>query len=185
MNAAATEDSPRERKAQAEADRAAEAAAEDVRLGESPPLTEQLHALYAAGSGLILAVRRFFVTLKDLLRAEGRVLWTGIPLLFIGFVALIALAVSLWGCTVALIGWALMVATNSLGLALGLLVAGHVVLILGMWFMLKRGVYQVSFPHAREELRAMRVQFTEDVDRFTHGLAAQMRAGASDKDKPA
>lgn len=179
------EESPRERKAEAEADRAAEAAAEDVRRGQSPPLTEQLHALYAAGSGLILALQRFFVTLKDLLRAEGRVLWTGIPLLFIGFVALIALAVSLWGCAMALIGWALMVATNSLGLALGLLVAGHVVLILGMWFMLKRGVYQVSFPHARAELGAMRVQFTEDMDRFTHGLSAQMRKTPDEKDKPA
>jgi hypothetical protein len=184
MNAA-TEESPRERKAQAEADRAAEAAAEDVRLGESPPLGAQLHALYAAGSGLILALQRFFVTLKELLRAEGRVLWTGIPLLFIGFVALIALAVSLWGCTVALIGWALMVATNSLGLALGLLVCGHVVLIAGVWFMLKRGVYQVSFPHARAELRAMRAEFTEDLDRFTHGLSAQLRRDPNGKDKPA
>jgi hypothetical protein len=185
MSTAAAEESPREQKAQAEADRAAEAAAEDVRLGQSPPLAEQLHALYAAGSGLILAVRRFFVTLKDLVRAEGRVLWTGIPLLFIGFVALIALAVSLWGCTVALIGWALMVATGSLGLALGLLVCGHVLLIAGVWFALKRGVYQVSFPQARAELRAMRVQFAEDVDRFTHGLSAQMRGSPKDEDKPA
>ncbi|HET9834773.1 MAG TPA: hypothetical protein VFP88_00280 [Rhodanobacteraceae bacterium] len=185
MNTAANEEAPRQREAEAAADRAADAAAEDVRLGESPPLAEQLHALYAAGSGLILALQRFFVTLGDLLRAEGRVLWTGIPLLFIGFVSLIALAVSLWGCAVALIGWALMVATNSLGLALGLLVAGHVVLILGLWFMLKRGVYQASFPHARTELRAMRAQFTEDVDRFTHGLTAQMRGGPADKDKPA
>ena len=179
------EESTRERKARAAADEAAAEAAEDVRLGESPPLTEQLHALYAAGAGLTLALRRFFVTLRDLLRAEGRVLWTGIPLLFIGFVALIALAVSLWGCTVALIGWALMVATNSLGLALGLLVAGHIVLILGMWFMLKRGVYQVSFPSARAELRAMRTQFTEDIDRFTHGLSAQLRSSPDEKDKPA
>ncbi|HET6907115.1 MAG TPA: hypothetical protein VFH52_09225 [Rhodanobacteraceae bacterium] len=185
MNPAATEESPRERKAGIEADRAAEAAAEDVRRGESPPLAEQMHALYAAGSGLILALRRFFVTLKELLRAEGRVLWTGIPLLFIGFVALIALAVSLWGCAVALIGWALMVATNSLGLALGLLVAGHIVLIAGVWFALKRGVYQASFPQARAELRAMRTQFSEDIDRFTHGLTAQMRAGPPEKDKPA
>lgn len=185
MNQAATEESTRERKAGAEADRAAEAAAEDVRLGQNPPLAEQLHALYAAGSGLVLALRRFFITLKDLLRAEGRVLWTGIPLLFIGFVSLIALAVSLWGCTVALIGWALMVATNSLGLALGLLVAGHVVLILGLWFLLKRGVYQASFPQARAELRAMRAQFTEDIDRFTHGLTAQMRGSPAEKDKPA
>lgn len=185
MNTVESEEATRERKAQAEADRAAEAAAEDVRLGESPPLTEQLHALYAAGSGLLLALRRFFVTLADLLRAEGRVLWTGIPLLFIGFVALIALAVSLWGCAVALIGWALMVATNSLGLALGLLVCGHVVLILGLWFMLKRGVYQASFPHARAELHAMRTQFVADIDRFTHGLSAQMRSGPTDQDKPA
>jgi membrane-bound ClpP family serine protease len=185
MNTAATEESPRERKAQAEADRAAEAAEQDVRRGESPPLAEQLHALYAAGSGLILALRRFFVTLKDLLRAEGRVLWTGIPLLFIGFVSLIALAVSLWGCAVALIGWALMVATSSLGLALGLLVAGHIVLILGLWFLLKRGVYHVSFPQARAELHAMRAQFTQDIDRFTHGLTAQMRSGPAEKDKPA
>jgi membrane-bound ClpP family serine protease len=156
-----------------------------VRLGENPPLTEQLHALDAAGAGLVLALQRFFVTVKDLIRAEGRVLWTGIPLLFIGFVALIALAVSLWGCAVALIGWALMVATNSLGLALGLLVCGHVVLIAGVWFMLKRGVYQVSFPHARAELRAMRTGFTEDLDRFTHGLSAQLRRGPDGKDKPA
>jgi hypothetical protein len=184
MNAAATGETSREREAQAEADRAAAAATEDVRLGERPPLSGQLHALYAAGSGLLLALQRFFVTLKDLLRAEGRVLWTGIPLLFIGFVALIALAVSLWGCTVALIGWALMVATNSLGLALGLLVCGHVVLIAGVWFMLKRGVYQVSFPHARAELRAMRVQFTDELDRFTHGLSAQMRGTPADEDKP-
>lgn len=185
MNSTTAEESPRERKAQADADRAAQAAAEDVRLGESPPLAEQLHALYAAGSGLVLALKRFFVTLKDLLRAEGRVLWTGIPLLFIGFVSLIALAVSLWGCAVALIGWALMVATSSLGLALGLLVCGHIVLIAAVWFALKRGVHQVSFPHARAELRAMRAEFVEDMDRFTHGLTAQMRGGPIDKDKPA
>ncbi|HEX6612641.1 MAG TPA: hypothetical protein VF022_02100 [Rhodanobacteraceae bacterium] len=185
MNSTTAEESPRERQAQAEADRAAEAAAEDVRLGESPPLAEQLHALYVAGSGLVLALQRFFVTLKDLVRAEGRVLWTGIPLLFIGFVALIALAVSLWGCAVALVGWALMVATNSLGLALGLLVCGHAVLVAAVWFALKRGVHQVSFPHARAELRAMRAEFMEDMDRFTHGLTAQMRAGPTDKDKAA
>lgn len=184
MNAVG-EEPVRERKAQAAADAAAAEAAEDVRLGESPPLKAQLHALYAAGTGLALALQRFFVTLGELLRAEGRVLWTGIPLLFIGFVALIALAVSLWGCTVALIGWALMVATNSLGLALGLLVVGHIALILGMWFMLKRGVYQASFPHARAELRAMRVQFAEDLDHFTHGLSAQLRSNPAEKDKPA
>src|SRR6185437_12687148 len=145
------EESTRERKARAAADEAAAEAAEDVRLGESPPLREQLHALYAAGAGLVSALQRFFVTLKDLLRAEGRVLWSGIPLLFIGFVALIALAVSLWGCTVALIGWALMVATHSLGLALGLLVVGHVAMVLGVWFALQRGVHQASFPQARAE----------------------------------
>lgn len=182
MSDAATE-ALGERKAQTEADRVAAAAAEDVRLGQSPSFSAQLHALYAAGSGLIFALQSFFATLKELLRAEGRVLWTGIPLLFIGFVALIALAVSLWGCTVALIGWALMVATHSLGLALGLLVVGHVALILGVWFALQRGVHQASFPHARAELRAMRVQFTEDLDRFTHGLSAQMRSSPPEKER--
>jgi len=51
--------------------------------------------------------------------------------------------------------------------------------------MLKRGVYQVSFPSARAELRALRAQFTEDIDRFTHGLSAQLRSGPDEKDKPA
>ncbi|HXS73847.1 MAG TPA: hypothetical protein VN725_07355 [Rhodanobacteraceae bacterium] len=186
MSDSSTEVPSREPKAQARADQAGEAAAEDLRAGTSPPLREQLHALYAAGAGLVSALQRFFVTLKDLLRAEGRVLWSGIPLLFIGFVALIALAVSLWGCTVALIGWALMVATHSLGLALGLLVVGHVAMVLGVWFALQRGVHQASFPQARAELRAMRMQFGEDLDRFTHGLTAQMRAApSSDRDKQA
>lgn len=167
---AVTEEPPREHEARAQADHAA---ATEGGRHENPPLGEQLHALYAAGSGLTLALRRFFVALKDLMRAEGRVLWSGIPLLFIGFVALIALAVSLWGCAVALIGWALMIATHSIGIALGLLGAGHVVLIVGLWFMLKRGVYHVSFPQARAEARAVGAQFAEDLRRFVAGFSTR------------
>lgn len=147
---------------------ARERAQEDRPSGRNPPLGAQFEALYLSGSGLITALRRFLGALGALFGAEARVLRDGIPLFFIGTIALVALSVSLWACLVALIFWALRLATHSSGIALGIIVAGHIVLVIGLWFALKRGVRQASFPQARAEWRAMRHQLAEDFGRFAH-----------------
>jgi uncharacterized membrane protein YqjE len=130
----------------------------------SVPLLQQLETLYAAACGLTIALKRFFGALARLFAAEGEVVRHGVPLLFIGTIALIAMSVSLWACTVALIFWALRMATHSSGIALGIIVAGHLLLIAGMWVSIRRGVRQASFPHARAELRALGRQLVQDFD---------------------
>ena len=132
----------------------------------STPLLQQLEALYAAACALTIALKRFFGALGRLFVTEGEVVRHGVPLLFIGTIALIAMSVSLWACTVALIFWALRMATHSPGIALGIIVAGHLLLIIGLWISIRRGVRQASFPHARAELRALGRQLTQDFDEF-------------------
>lgn len=155
--------------AEAAADARAKAeSAADAETPRDPSLFAQFEALYDAGSGLTAALRRLVAALGGLFRAEASVLWAGIPLFFIGTIALVAFSVSLWACVVALIAWALMVGTHSAGIALGILVAGHALLVVGLWFAIKRGVRQASFPLARAELHAMTAQMSEDLDRFVH-----------------
>ncbi|MGH8213239.1 MAG: hypothetical protein ACREPP_08445 [Rhodanobacteraceae bacterium] len=129
-------------------------------------LLRQLETLYAAAYALAIALKRFFGALARLFLAEGEVVRHGVPLLFIGTIALIALSVSMWACTVALIFWALRMATHSSGAALGIIVAGHLLLLVGLWISIRRGVRQASFPHARAELRALGRQLAQDFDEF-------------------
>ena len=143
------------------------------------PLLEQFETLYAAACTLGISLKRFFGALGQLLLAESRVARHGVPLFFIGTIALIALAVSLWTCSVALIGWALAKATHSIGIALGILVLGHIALIAGLWFALKRGVRQASFPQSRAELRAMGRQLAQDF-----GNAAEHAAASTETPPP-
>ena len=136
------------------------------------PLLEQFETLYAAACTLGISLKRFFGALGQLLLAESRVARHGVPLFFIGTIALIALAVSLWTCSVALIGWVLAKATHSVGIALGILVLGHIALIVGLWLALKRGVRQASFPQSRAELRALGRQLAQDFGNATEHTAA-------------
>jgi hypothetical protein len=134
----------------------------------SAPLLQQFETLYAAAAALTIALKRFFGALGRLLLAESAVVRHGVPLLVIGFIALIAMSVSLWACTVALIFWALRLGTHSSGIALGIIVAGHLLLIVGLWVSIKRGVQQASFPQARAEMRALGRQLAQDFDEFAH-----------------
>ncbi|MEO6967120.1 MAG: hypothetical protein ABI132_01505 [Rhodanobacteraceae bacterium] len=153
-----------ERAAQAAHEAAAREAATHV--PPAPGFGAQLEALFAAGSGVIGALGRFFAEFGALLGAEARVLRTGVPLFFIACIALIALSVSLWACLVALIAWLLLHLTHSMGIALLLLVVGHALLVTGIWFAIKRGVHQASFPQARAEWRALWHQMTGDLKGF-------------------
>lgn len=132
----------------------------------------QLKAALAAGSALVAASRHLLRALRTLAVAEARVLRAGIPLFFMGAVALVALSVSLWVCLVALCGWLLMLATGSLGIALALLVVGHVILVAGVWFALKYSLRQATFPQARAELGLLRHSLRRDINRFTDATTA-------------
>lgn len=136
---------------------------------------QQFETLYAAACALGLALKRFAGALGRLTLAEAQVLRHGLPLFFIGTIALIALSVSLWACTVALIFWMLRLATHSAGIALGIIVAGHVLLIVVLSVALKRGVRQASFPQARAELQALSRQMARDFDAFARRAEAQAR----------
>lgn len=112
-------------------------------------------SLPAAGGRVFAASWRVAVAVVALLAAEARLFKQHVGLAFLGGVALIALAVALWGCVVALIGWAFRVATGSTGIALALLVALHLVLIAACWLSIKRGIHQATFPKTRAELAAL------------------------------
>lgn len=113
-------------------------------------------ALLTGVRRLLAAVRHLAVSLTVLAAAEARLFKQHIGVVFLAGVALIAFAVSLWGCAVALIGWAFRVATGSTGIALGLLVVLHLILIATCWLSIKRGIHQASFPKTRDELAALR-----------------------------
>lgn len=163
----------------AAAPNASAADAAETERHTAAPLLEQFETLYAAACTLGISLKRFFGALAQLLLAESRVARHGVPLFFIGTIALIALAVSLWTCSVALIGWALAKATHSIGIALGLLVLGHIALIAGLWLALKRGVRQASFPQSRAELRALGRQLAQDF-----GSAAERPAASTETPPP-
>lgn len=128
-----------------------------------PPSPSTLAALMA----LAKALGQLVAALRKLAAAEARVMRAGIPLFFMAAVALVAFSVSLWVCLVALIGWALMRGTHSLGLALGLLVVIHVVLVVGVWSMIKYSIRQATFPQARAELRMLGRTALHDLGRIT------------------
>ncbi|MBS0381647.1 MAG: hypothetical protein JSR56_04360, partial [Proteobacteria bacterium] len=110
------------------ADTETERAATEARFG----------AVLEAGAGLFAALRRVAISLAALLVAEAQVLRASIALVFLASVALVAFAVSLWACVVALIGWALTLATHSIGIALAVLVVLHLVLVVAIWFAIRR-----------------------------------------------
>jgi uncharacterized membrane protein YqjE len=120
----------------------------------------------AAFMALATALGQLVAALRKLAAAEARVVRAGIPLFFIAAVALVAFSVALWVCLVALIGWALMTATHSLGLALGLLVVIHAILVFGVWSVIKYAIRQATFPQARAELRMLGRTALHDLGRI-------------------
>lgn len=183
--AAAAEQLAAEEEIERAAQTAREAAAREAatHVPPAPGFGAQFEALFAAGSGVIGALRRFFAEFSVLLGAEARVLRAGVPMFFIASIALVAFSVSLWACLVALIGWALLHLTHSAGLALLLLVIGHALLVTGIWFAIKRGVHQATFPQARAEWRALRHQVTNDLKDFA-GPRADKPAPPTTESKP-
>jgi hypothetical protein len=135
---------------------------------EGSAADERLGAVLAAGAGLLASLRRVAATLLALLAAEARVLRASVAMVFIASVALVAFAVSLWACVVALVGWALVVATHSIGIALAILVALHLILVAALWYVIRRAIQHASFPQARAEFSALRHALQRDVARFQH-----------------
>ena len=134
-----------------------------------------LGAVFTAGADLIQSLRRVATALAALLASEVRVLRASVAVVFLGSVALVAFSVSLWACVVALIGWAFVKATGSVGIALGLLVVMHLILVAGLWFAIKRAIHHASFPATRTELRALGNQLRGHAERFQHASALQDR----------
>lgn len=149
-------------------------ASDGAAAGQAPSTIAALLALAAA-------VRQLFLALRELAVAEARVVRAGIPLFFMAAVALVAFSVSLWVCLVALIGWALMRGTHSLGIALGLLVVIHAILVVGVWSMIKYSLRQATFPQARAELRLLGRTALHDLGRITgtRGPVRGARAAAT------
>ena len=120
----------------------------------------------AAGVGLVAALKRTAIALAALLVAEARVARASIALAFLGGVALIACAVSLWVCGVVLAGWGLWLATHSFGAVLGILVLLHLLLVVALWLLLKRVLRQAALPGLRNELRAVGGELRQHVGRL-------------------
>lgn len=112
-------------------------------------------SLLLAAERLFAAARQLVASMAALFAAEARLFKARLMLVFLAGIALVAFAVSLWACAVALIGWALRLATGSGGVALGLLVALHLVLIAASWLAIKRGIHAASLPETRAELAAL------------------------------
>lgn len=142
--------------------------------GQPSPLGDVL----AAGIALVAAVRRIALALTALLAAEVRVWRASVALVFIVSVALIAVAVSLWACVVAFIGWALVLATHSLGAALGVLVVVHALLVWALWWLLVRAVRNAGAPALRGELHALGGDLRRHVERFRRAAPASDRDAA-------
>jgi hypothetical protein len=129
--------------------------------------------VFAAGADLVQSLRRVATALAALFASEARLLRASVAMVFLGSVALVAFSVSLWACAVALIGWALVKATGSVGIALGLLVLLHLVLVVAIWFAIKRAIHHASFPGTRTELRALGNELRGHVERFQHASPPQ------------
>lgn len=120
----------------------------------------------AAGVGLVAALRRTAIALTTLLVAEARVARASVAVAFLGGVALIACAVSLWACVVVLVGWGLWLVTHSFGAALGILVLLHLLLVVTLWWLLKRVLRQAALPALRDELRMVGGELRQHVKRL-------------------
>lgn len=131
----------------------------------------------AAGAELLQALRRVATALLALLASEARVLRASVAMVFLGSVALVAFSVSLWACAVALIGWGLVLATGSIGIALALLVLLHLMLVVAIWLAIKRAIRQAGFPGTRTELRALGGELRAHVERFQRASASHDRDG--------
>lgn len=139
--------------------------------GEGAEAGPAAGAVFTTGADLIQALRRVATALAALIASELRVLRASVAVVFLGSVALVAFSVSLWACAVALIGWAFVKATGSVGIALGLLVVMHLVLVTVLWLAIKRAIHHASFPATRAELRALGNELRGHVERFQHASA--------------
>jgi len=119
-----------------------------------------------AGAALFTSLQRTASALLALLKAEAQVFGASISLIVLSGVALVAFAVALWVCVVALIGWALAVATHSVGIALGILVVMHLLLVAGIWMAIRRAIFQATFPRTRAEYSALQHGLRQDFARF-------------------
>lgn len=154
----------------------AEEHAEDASAkAEATETRPPLGAVLTAGADMLQALRRVATALVALLASEVRVLRASVAVVFLGSVALVAFSVSLWACAVALIGWAFVKATGSVGIALGLLVVMHLILVVVIWLAIKRAIHHASFPATRTELRALGNELRGHVERFQHASAPQDR----------
>lgn len=123
-------------------------------------------ALLTAGLRLATATRKSASALLALVHAEAHLLRTSTTLVLLGGVALIAFAVSLWACVVALAGWALTLALHTLGGALVVLVGIHLLLVVGTALFIRGVMRQATFPHSRAELVAFRGSLRHDLAQF-------------------
>lgn len=104
---------------------------------------------------LLDAVREFAVTLLGLARSELRLARVSWPLVMALLVMLVGLSLSLWISLIALIGWALYVATGSIGWALAALVGVHLLLLVATRLTLKRTARNMTLPATRAEVRGL------------------------------
>jgi hypothetical protein len=123
-------------------------------------------AVLSAGAALFTSLQRTAAALLALLTAEAQVFGASIGLIFLSSVALVAFAVALWVCVVALIGWALAVVTHSIGIALAILVGMHLLLVVGIWMAIRRALLQATFPRTRAEFAALQHGLRRDFARF-------------------
>jgi hypothetical protein len=129
-------------------------------------------AVLSAGAALFTSLQRTAAALLALLKAEAQVFGASIGLIVLAGVALVAFAVALWVCGVALIGWALAVATHSVGIALGILVVMHLLLVVGIWMAIRRAIFQTTFPRTRGEFSALQHGLRQDFARFQRASSA-------------
>lgn len=140
---------------------------EDAATGANlPPPDARLAALLAAGVQLLASLRSTGTSLLALCRAEARVAAASVTLTLLTGVALLAFSVSLWACVVALIGWALLAVTHSLGIALAILIVLHGLLVAASWLLIRRLLRHAAFPHSRMELTALRRDLHRNLARF-------------------
>lgn len=128
----------------------------DGEPGERAGSAEADAARAATDARAFAALRHLASALAALVAVEARLFKARVGLIVLAGVALVAFAISLWACAVALIGWALRLATGSTGAALGLMVVLHLILVTLSWWSIKRGLREASFPKTRGEWAALR-----------------------------
>lgn len=128
-------------------------------------------SVLTAGVELVKTLRRSGAALLALLAAEARILKSSVAVVVIGSVALVVFSVALWACAEILLGWALTRATGSIGIALGILLVLHAVLVIVTWFAIKRAIHHASFPETRAEVGALRQSLQRDFAKFQQAPA--------------